>query len=349
MSGFSSRAPQTPDRRPPIQEPDLQRQEGLHRIRLELLSSLHVVLTTHLNADGDGAGSEAAVAHYLRRNGVSSTIVNPTPFPDSFRFLLGKTQAWTPADEGGRKALAEADKVLVLDTAEPARIGALMRHLDGKHVMVLDHHPPVGPNLGQPAVRDARACATGELVYDLITADGGGVTEEEAAGLYVAIVTDTGSFRFSNTSPRALEICAELLRRGVDPEDMFRRLYGQRTVAGLAIRRRALAALSVDEGHPIASIRLTHKELMESGASSEDLEGIVDIPRQLAGIEVAVFLRELPDGKTKASLRSNGSTDVAAVARELGGGGHVKAAGVLMSCGLDEAERQVVALLRAVV
>ncbi|MEE9206960.1 MAG: bifunctional oligoribonuclease/PAP phosphatase NrnA [Gemmatimonadota bacterium] len=331
----------------PIQEPDLRRQEGLHRIRLELLASRHVVLTTHLNADGDGAGSEAAVAHYLRRNGIASTIINPTPFPESFRFLLGKTEAWTPADDEGRSALGDADKVLILDTAEPARIGAVMGHLEGKHLLVLDHHPPVGPDFGDPAVRDARACATGELVYDLITADGGGVTEQEAAGIYVAIVTDTGSFRFSNTSPRALEICAELLRQGVDPEDMFRRLFGQGSRAGLAILQRALASLQVDAEHPIAWIRLTHQDLVESGASSEDLEGIVDIPRQLAGIEVAVFLRELPDGKTKASLRSNGQVSVAAVARDLGGGGHEKAAGVLLSCGLDEAEQQVLALLRA--
>lgn len=286
-------------------------------------------------------GSEVAAAHYLARLRIPATIVNPTPFPDSYRFLLDRLDAWTPADEPGRAALREATVVLVLDTAEPGRLGAVLEGLEGKRVAVLDHHPPTGAALGDPAVLDPEACATGELVYDLITADGGSVTRAEAEGIYVAVVTDTGSFRFSNTSPRAHEISAELIRAGVDPEAMYRQLYAQITPAHLRLLQRALTALHVHPEMPVAWISLRDADLREAGAGSEELEGLIEYARRLQGVQVAMLLRELPDGRTKVSLRSNGPADVARVARRFGGGGHVKAAGALLKAPLERAEASI--------
>ncbi|MFQ5745928.1 MAG: bifunctional oligoribonuclease/PAP phosphatase NrnA [Gemmatimonadota bacterium] len=332
----------------PIEAPDLSRSEGLHHIRLALKAESHVVLTTHVNADGDGAGSEAATAHYLARLGVRATIVNPTPFPDAYRFLLDRIEAWTPADEGGRRALEEAGLVLVLDTAERSRLGAMLDPLAGKKVAVLDHHPPGPAPLGDPALLDPSACATGELVYDLITADGGEVTRIEAEGLYVAIVTDTGSFRFSNTTPRTHRIAAVLLAAGVDPEAMYARLYGRVTPARVELLRRALGALRTDPELPVSWIALTPEDFRASGAGWEDLEGLVDHARQLAGVQVALLLRGLPDGRTKVSLRSNGPLDVAEIARRFGGGGHEKAAGLLTDAPIEETLQALLAELRAV-
>ena len=325
--------------------PNSARLELLHRIRLELASSSKVVLTTHINADGDGAGSEAAMAHYLRRRGIASTIVNPTPFPALFQFMVGRTPVLTATEEAGRKAIEAADMVLVLDTGEPDRLGVIPKMLDGRKVAVIDHHPP-GARFGDPAIRDTAACATGELVFDLIDSDGG-MTVEEAIGIYVAIVTDTGSFRYANTTTRTHEVAACLLDLGVDPEEMYRAIYAQARPERLRLLQRALARLEVAEEMPVAWVTLTVDDMKDCRATSEDIEGIVEYPRQLRGVEVAVFFRALSSNQTKVSLRSNGEFDVAEVAREHGGGGHVKASGIFMETPLEQAVQRVLGSLRS--
>ncbi len=314
-----------------------ERATGLGQIRAELSSVQRIVLTTHVNADGDGAGSEAAMGGWLRRSGHEVTIVNPTPLPDPYRFLLDGLPAWTPADEPGRVAIQEADVVLVLDTAEPSRLGLVMPLIKSHRIFTIDHHPPVTPSLGQPSVRDATAAAAGELIYDLIIGAGDTPTLAEARALYAAIATDTGSFRYGNTTSRVHQITAHLIALGVDPEDMYHRLYGGYTLARLSLLQRALAGIRTHDSLPIAWISLSATDMTETGATRDDVEGIVEYARRLEGIEIAVLLRELPDGRTKISLRTSGDTDVAAAARELGGGGHVKAAGVLLAESLADA------------
>jgi phosphoesterase RecJ-like protein len=295
-----------------------------------------------VNADGDGAGSEAALAHYLTRRGLRPTIVNPTAFPEQFRFLLGDFASYTPREEEGRRALDEADLVLVLDTSEPSRLGGVFGHLEGRKVAVLDHHPPTPTSLGDLAVVDPTACATGELVFDLLTTGGRQLELPEAQGLYVAVATDTGSFRYANTNSRTHQIAAQLLDAGVNPEEMYRRLYARYTSGSLDLVRRALSRLRMHKDKPVAWIRLTQADLAQTGTAKDDLEGIVEYARRIQGVEVALLFREMADGRTKVSLRSTGDTDVAAIARGLGGGGHAKAAGVVVDLGLDAAQETVV-------
>jgi phosphoesterase RecJ-like protein len=330
-----------------IRSIDMARRAGLKRVLQELEPGRKVVLSTHLNSDGDGAGSQAATAHWLTRRGLAPSIVNPTPFPDMFRFLLGESAGpWTPADAEGEQAMREADVFLVLDTAEPSRLGPVVSRTTGRRVLVLDHHPATSSSVGDVVVCDPAACATGELVYDLITLAGDGVTLPEAQGLYVAIATDTGSFRYANTSARTHEITAELLRAGVDPEEMYMRIYAQYTPAGLELVRRALKRLRVADDLPVAWISLRQADLAQTGATKEDLEGIVEYARRIRGIRVALLFRELHDGTTKVSLRSTGDADVAAVARRYGGGGHIKAAGAVLPENLEAAEAMVLQDIR---
>lgn len=332
--------------RRPVSAPGPERQEALEELRQALEHSHRVAITTHVNADGDGAGSEVAAAIHLERSGCEVAIVNPTPFPDAFGFLLGARPAWTPDDEEGERALEEADTLLVLDTSELQRIGTVADRLDRLKVTVIDHHPPTPHALGETVVLDPTACATGELVYDLLTLEGGRPDVEQARALYVALVTDTGSFRFGNTTPRAHALAAELLRCGVQVETMFRYLFARYTPAGLELLKRALASLAVDEEHGLAWVSVRAADVEETGASSEDREGLVEYPRRLQGTEVAILFRELADGRTKISIRSNGAVDVARVAREFGGGGHPQAAGALLDRSLEQTRRLVVDRLR---
>lgn len=330
--------------------PPAERRRKLERVLAALDAAERVVLATHMNADGDGAGSEVAMASLLDRRGARATIVNPTPFPDAYAFLLEEDLDLAVAEPGspeGRRALAEADLFLVLDTSETSRLGDLVRAFGDRPVAVVDHHPENPDPLGDPAVRDPSACATGELVFDLFDIAGEAPTLREAEAIYVAVVTDTGSFRFGNTTARAHRMAARLLEAGVDPEAMYRRLYARYTPARLRLLRAALDSLEVHPELPIASISLTLAQVHEAGADRDDIEGIVEYARRLQEIEVALLLREIGGGRVKASLRSNGEVDVAAVARELGGGGHEKAAGVVLEGSLEGARRRLIEALRA--
>lgn len=318
----------------------------LTRIWDNLSGSTQVVLTTHVNADGDGAGSEIAMAHLLRRHGVATSIINPSTFPAAYRFLLGDVPALDHRSDAGRRALETADCLLVLDTAEPRRLGVLAARLTLTSVVVMDHHPPVGEPLGDLDLRDPEACATGELVFDLYTAIGAGMTRVEAQGLYIAIVTDTGSFRFSNATPRSHRITARLLEAGVAPDDMYGPLFGQFTPRSLAVLQVALGNLVRDPDWPLAWVSLRQDEVERTGARSGDMDGIVEYPRRMQGVEVAILFRELGPRRTKVSLRSIGMRDVEGVARQLGGGGHPKAAGAVLDLSLEETERQVLQAVR---
>lgn len=304
------------------------------------------MLTTHINADGDGAGCEVALALHMERQGVKAAIVNPTPFPETFQFLLQHLTPWHHKSEEGQRALDKADLFIVLDTSEPSRLGNVFPAMRGRRIAVIDHHPSTPQSIGDPAIREATACATGELIYDLIATPGDSLSRPEAEALYVAIVTDTGSFRFANTTSRTHEICADLLRAGVDPQDIYRKLYGQVTDERLELLRRALSSLERDPEWPLAWITLRRHDFQQSRAASADLEGIVEHARQLRGIEIAALFRELPDKSTKVSLRSNGEADVASIAREHGGGGHTKAAGVHITGPLEASRAEVLASAR---
>ena len=335
-----------------VTPPQADRAAALQPILDRLRHAKHVVLTTHVNADGDGAGSEVATACWLAAIGVEPVIVNPTPYPAAFNFLLEARGAervrvaelGTPQAED---ALGVAEVLLVLDTGEPARIGKVSRALSGRDVIVIDHHP-LGPEpiRALAEIRDVTACATGELVYDLLALDPSYRSWPTAVtqALYSAIATDTGSFRFSNTTPRTHEIVGDLIRRGVDPEAMYGRLYSVPLRRTLLLRE-SLDTLEFDSETGVAWITIPEDAMERLGVMPEDLDGIIEHARTLEGAEVALLFRQT-GGSTKVSLRSNGATDVNAIARTFGGGGHVKAAGALMGGGLEKNRARVLEVVK---
>lgn len=331
---------------PPVPQ---ERQDDLRAVLDLVAGAQRVVLTTHVNADGDGAGCEAALAGWLADLGKTVHIVNPTPFPPSFRYLVQDDQVVDPSDPRLGETLEEADAFIVVDTREAGRLGKLWRHFGNRPVAVLDHHPP-SPEDGFPAtvVQDITACAAGELVYDVLVMSGYAAPwpPKVVEAVYVAIVSDTGSFRYSNTGERTHLIAADLLRRGVDVEGVYRRVYGSVPLRRLQLLREALERLEHDPHAALTWVSLPRQVVTSLEAGSDDMDGIVEHARTVEDTEVALLFRELPDGSIKLSLRSNGALDVNAIARRFGGGGHAKAAGALLAGPLAAVREEVLEVTR---
>lgn len=318
---------------------------GQIRRILELIDDARsVVLTTHLNADGDGCGSQAALLELLLDRGKEGWVVNPTPFPELYRFLFPDPSRILHAgsEEALRRSQA-ADLVVVLDTAEVPRIGRVNPLVRGRRKVVIDHHPPGDRPIEGFQLVDTSAAAVGELVFDILAEAGGPWTPISVDGLYTAILTDTGSFRFSNATPNVLRVAAELVERGASPDDLYRRVYGSHPMRRFRLLRRALDTLDTAHRGQVAWMVIPREAYARLGCEPDDLEGLVDVPREVRGAEVAVLFREMEDGEVKISFRSNGAADVNALALRFGGGGHVRASGAVISGELDEVIRDVVA------
>ena len=319
------------------------RRAAIERVAAELIPGRRVALSTHMSADGDGCGSEAALARLLMQRGLDVRIVNPTPWPDLFRFLLGDDVKDETAK--GSAALQGIDALIVLDISDVRRLGSLAESVRRLQVpkIVIDHHIASEDPAGEILFTDVSACATGELVYDFASSLGWELTPAIAQALYAAILTDTGSFRYSNTSPRCHAIAAELLATGVDPEDMYVRIYASAPAGRVRLLADVLATLGVDDKRGLAWLSMTNGSLEKFDVRQEDLDGIVEHARSIAGTRMALFFRDLGYGKVKVSFRSTGEVDVNAFARQFGGGGHAKASGALVAGALEEVRERVIA------
>jgi phosphoesterase RecJ-like protein len=243
---------------------------------------------------------------------------------------------------------AGADLAVVLDTGEIPRIGRVRDLIRDLPTLVVDHHPPGDQAIRGISLRDSAACATGELVYDLISAARGPWTEQVPLGLYVAILTDTGGFRFTNATPASHLIAADLIDRGVNPETTHERIYGSAPLRRFELLRDALDTLEHDPDAGISWMVVPTESYERVGATPEDLEGMVDVPRTIAGTRVALLFRGTSTGDIKVSFRSTGDLDVNALARRWEGGGHVKASGAMLPGPMERAIEEVLHTTRDV-
>lgn len=322
------------------------RRAAIELLAAELRPGMTVALSTHINADGDGCGSETALARLLAQRDIQARIVNPTPWPKMFDFLLGDDIE--ERSNGGAAALRGVDLLIVLDISDVDRLGSLADTVRTLKVprLVIDHHVPQDEPAGDVLFADTTASATGELVYDFARVLEMNITPDIARSIYTALVTDTGGFRFSNTTPRCHAVAAELLAAGVDPEQMYQRIYASVPIGRLRLLREALETLEVDERVGLSWISLPAGVLERYNVRSEELDGLAEHPRSIAGTRMALFFRDLGHGQVKVSFRSTGAVDVNAFARQFGGGGHAKASGALIAGSLDVVRETVVSAAR---
>ncbi|HEY3933210.1 MAG TPA: bifunctional oligoribonuclease/PAP phosphatase NrnA [Gemmatimonadales bacterium] len=306
-----------------------------------------ICLTTHVNPDGDGLGSEVALVHLLRAVGADVCITNPTPTPPRFGFLFADIPGADRSDHAV-KDLRRADAIIVVDIADLTRLGSLAETVRDRGVPVgcIDHHVSPGTLPAGPRLVDPAAAATGELVALLARESGWRVSPAAARALYVALVTDTGGFRFSNTRPRTLRVAADLLEAGVDPEQVYLDVYAGAPPGRPRLLAEVLATLVLEEEIGLAWITVPPGALERHQVDSDDLDGAVEHARSVRGVRLALLFREVSGHRIKVSFRSVGTVDVAELARSFGGGGHAKASGVAIQGTLAAVQATVLAAAR---
>lgn len=287
------------------------------------------VLMTHLHPDGDALGSLFGLADILEGMGKKVFRYLEEPVTHLYDFLPGCTLAQTDLVALQNFVAAAKGNVaaLALDCGDCDRLGRdKMELLKVQPFLVIDHHRG-HREFGDFRWLDSSRSSTGEMVYELAMELGVELSSAAAFNIYVAISTDTGSFRYENTSPRTLRIAADLVACGVPPEEVAGHVYDNFTLQRLRLMEQVLATLELFESDQVAFITVTNKMFEDSGAEAGDAEGFINYPRALRSVKVAVFLKETPDGGVSVSLRAKGECDVAEVAAAFGGGGHRNAAG----------------------
>src|SRR5918994_2365748 len=318
-----------------------------HELAAALKPGQRVCITTHVNPDGDGLGSEVGLVHLLRAQGIDAVITNPSPTPPRFSFLFDDLPGVDRSSEAV-KELRRADLIIVLDISDLTRLGMLVETVrdPGVPVACIDHHVSVGVLAAGPRYVDSGAAATGELIFEVARANEWPITQAAARGLYVAILTDTGGFRFSNTRPRTLRIAADLLEAGVDAEEIYLEVYAKAPEGRPRLFAEALQTLVVEPEYGLAWVTVPPGAIERLGVSSDDLDGVVEFPRSIEGIRMALLFREVSQGRVKVSLRSIGPVGVAAFAKQFGGGGHTKAAGLAITGSLAQVQSTILAAAR---
>jgi len=311
------------------------RQELLKQAVTPLRQANSVLLACHVRPDADALGSLLGLSLGLEALGKRVHPVSPDGVPELYRFLPSWERVRTGADVPCDLAIGlDADGSDRLGSAEAAILGA-------PFVIDLDHH--TGPDrYGNLQIVDPSAAATGELVYGLLQELGVDLTPEIATCLLAAILTDTGSFRFQNVTPDTFRTAGALVEAGAHPTPIYEAVYGSRPFAATCLLGRLLSNLERSPDGRVVWARLAQADFERLGLETDATEGFVDQIRAIEGCEVAIFFREERDGVVRASLRSRGVVNVARVAEEFGGGGHVPAAGLSLDGPLDEAVRRVV-------
>ncbi len=301
------------------------------------------VLLSHVRPDGDAIGSQLALGFSLLSMGKVVRFINEDGLPENLAFLSGSERIESPPTEP-----LEVEVAIALDTATKPRLGDAALHAASKARVWLniDHHIS-NPKYGDINLIDATSPATGEILYQLITALDMPLPPESRDAIYVAVSTDTGSFQYPSTTARTYEMAADLVRRGLDVATINSQTYDDHPYRRLELMRALLNTLERSEDGVVAHWELRDQTRLDLALRPEDSEGLIDVIRAIRGVRVAVFFEELPDGKIRVSMRSKDrELDVCKIATEFGGGGHALAAGIRMAGPLEIAKPLILAAIR---
>ncbi len=301
--------------------------DTLQRAAEEIRRRRRFVIASHVRPDGDAIGSQLAMAYALRALGKEARIVNRDPPPLAFLSFPGVAdiQIADRIDDTG-------DAVIVMESGDLSRTG--VAGLDAGFVINIDHH--VGNTMyGAVNWFDVSAAACGEMVYDLVRELRVPLTYEIAVHVYIAILTDTGSFHYSNISPRTFDTCRQCVEAGVNPQAVARAVFDSNSLGRLKLFGAVLSGMQLDAAGQIATLTVDDQLLADCGATYEDTDGLINLPLTVKGIQAVIFFKKVGPDDWRISLRSKGNIDVNAVAKQFGGGGHKNASGCSATGSLD--------------
>ena len=309
---------------------------------VELIESKRrFAITSHLRPDGDGLGSSLGLYWLLRALDKEPEVIMHDPVPHAYIKLPG-AESVRVTDRVDR----EYDAVFVIECSDISRPGLV--DLEKQFVVNIDHHS-TSALFGSVNWIDPTASAVGEMIYNLCKAVGVRVTREIAECVYTALITDTGSFHYSNTSERTFKVASELVRAGVKPAKISQAVFASYPWSKIELLGEVLSTVRRDASGRVAWMRQSLEMQERASAAEEDGDGFVNYPLTCDGVEAVAFLKESSPGVYRASLRSKGDINVARIAEKFGGGGHRNAAGCTLTGEWDEAEQTVVNLLREAV
>ena len=289
------------------------------------------VLSSHSRPDGDSIGSQLAMAYALQAMGKEVTVVNADPAAPPLMAFPG-----VPEIRIAPSADGDFDAAIIMECGDLKRTG--VTGLDRFFVINIDHHPG-NTGFGQINWFNAGAAACAEMVYEVVRALGVPLSKEIATHIYLAILTDTGSFHYSSMSTRTVDICRECLDAGVDPAQVARMVFDSNNLGRLKLFGAVLNLMQIDPSGRIATLHVDHEMTRAAGGTYEDTEGLVNMPLTVKDIVASVFFKQEQGNEYRVSLRSKGDIDVNAIAKVYGGGGHKNASGCTLTGALDELQK----------
>ena len=301
-----------------------------------------VAVVTHTSADGDALGSSLAMALTLEHMGKKVAVFLEEAVPKTLDFLPGQQHIGTNFEQN-------FDLAICLDTSDMHRLGKRAQlYTNARHKITIDHHTTNNMEADGLWI-DTKAAAVGEMVYFLAAALQVPISHDMAICLYTAITTDTGGFRYSNTRPESHLIAAELLKKEIPFADISKKVFEVVTYSKMSLMKKTLDNLTLFHNGRIAFSWINHDDIQPINAQSDDFEGLVNVGRNLEGVEVSLFLREESPGHYKGSLRANEYVDVARIASLFSGGGHKRAAGFSMDGTLEDIRDRLLAEIEKVI
>lgn len=320
----------------------------IDEIKYVVKRAQNFVITTHVNPDGDGLGCEIALLYFLEKLGKAVTVINVSETPDNYKFLDSENRILTfnENDYDHIEKILNADVIFICDMNQSHRLRTMEKYVLQSNAVkiIVDHHLET-QDFADYYLIDVDAPASGEIVYKFIKSfsedNGIEIDEKIATGLYTAIMTDTGSFRFPRTDSETHLIIAELLDAGVNPAEVYEKIYEQSSLGRIKLLGKCLSELEVEYDGQLGYIVVTQQMLKDYGVKEWETDGFVQSILSVAGIKVAIFILELKDG-VKLSFRSKGDIPINELAKEFGGNGHKNAAGArLYNISVDEVLKQV--------
>ncbi|MGE0887382.1 MAG: bifunctional oligoribonuclease/PAP phosphatase NrnA [Blastocatellales bacterium] len=298
-------------------------------------------ITSHIRPDGDSLGSSIALCWILKGLKKDAEVIMCDQVPLAYSKLPGADEVRVVKDID-----RDYDGVFVIECSDVTRPG--LASLKDQFVVNIDHHSTTAL-FGDLNWIDSTAAAVGEMIYNLAKAIGAKITPEIASCVYAALLTDTGSFHFSNTTERTFKIASELVRHGAQPAKLSQAIFYSYPYAKVCLAGEVLSTLNRDETGRIAWITMTREAMERAGATEDDSDGIINYPLTVGDVEAVAFFRELSNSTYRISLRSKNRVNVARVAEHFGGGGHANAAGFTIHAKYDELSLEVIEKLKEAV